>query len=154
MTNNEKEFIKFLKTRIKFYDESIEKLNSKLEKLERIEINGTKYSYSDRLAQVKASARFDILMKKTEIGKMQSKVEYKNKSMYINVPKTNFKLATSNVDKICQVIDDFIASPNVRYFNKMFGVHELQLLIAHFTKQKNQEQRYLDIKMAIEEEME
>ena len=151
MTNKQQNFIKSLNSRIEFYDESIEKLGKSLEKLEKIQTHGTQYSYSDNLAQVKAKSRFDTLMKKTTIGKMKAKIERKDNKTLITLPRVNMKTARSNVDKICQVIDDFILSLRIRYFSKMFAVHEVELFIAYFETMKAQEQKYLDLELASEE---
>ena len=151
MTNKKQDFIKSLGARIEFYDESIEKLEQSLAKLNKIKTSGAQYSYSDNLAQIKAKARFDYLMKKTEIGKMKAKVERKNNKMVVTLPNANLKIARSNVDKICQVVNDFTLNLNIRYFSKMFAVHEVELFIAYFETMKAQEQKYLDLELASEE---
>ena len=135
--------VKVLEERIEFYDEAIEKLNDAykiLDKIDAVDVNET----SGKLALIKAKTRYEKILEKTSIGKLQNEKATKNGKTYVEIKKVNMKILREDLDEIYNIIVEFTQKDKQRYFNKMFAAFEIKYLINYFTKLKKEDKEILE----------
>ena len=135
--------VKVLEERIEFYDEAIEKLNDAykiLDKIDAVDVNET----SGKLALIKAKTRYEKILEKTSIGKLQNEKATKNGKTYVEIKKVNMKILREDLDEIYNIIVEFTQKDKQRYFNKMFAAFEIKYLINYFTKLKKDDKEILE----------